>query len=344
MHSDVSHPAPSSTGSSAAQSTVAAGHAAVAAGFHRLTVSAAVTSLIVIAVGGAVRATDSGLACPTWPGCFSGGDFLPPAGLNIWLEHSHRLLAGALAVQIAALTVWVLARYRHVPDLLWPALVSAIAVNAQALLGALVVWNLLQAELVTAHLGLGTLVMALMIYLAIRSRWSLRWPRSEPAAGVARFAAVTLGVTWLQVLIGGHLTGVHGGLAFRADPLLGLFSLGPLSVEPEIVNLLHRAASLVVAGLVMALSARVRRAGVGGWPRRFARLSVWLVVVQIGVGVANLASNLSFLSVIPHLAVASWILASLVMVFLGLLRTRAPHVGHVPASEEERPATITVGA
>lgn len=301
------------------------------AGFRRLSTSAALTSLVVIAVGGATRATDSGLACPTWPGCFTGGDMLPPltgsyvdglgrsvTGLNVWLEHGHRLLAGVLAIQVAVLLIWVLARHRRDRGLLWPIVVAAVMVNVQALLGALVVWNLVQVELVTTHLGLGTATMLLLVYLAARARGPLERPGDPTRRQLWRLGAITTGVLWLQVLVGGHLSGVHGGLAYKSDPMLGVFSLGPITVEPEAVNVVHRVMALLVAGLVMSVAARVRRSDVGGTSLRWARLAVGLTVLQVLLGVANLWSDLSFVSVIPHLAVASWMLAAMAMLLISL--------------------------
>ncbi|MEE8602296.1 COX15/CtaA family protein [Euzebya tangerina] len=310
----------------------------VRAGFRRLAVAAAITSLVVIAVGGATRATDSGLACPTWPGCFTGGDFLPPitgefvdglgrnvTGINIWLEHSHRLVAGLLAVQVAALLVWVLRRYRHVPGLLWPVVVAAVAVNVQALLGALVVWNLVQAELVTLHLGLGTATMVLLIFLAARSHGAvatagLRRPAEPNRARLWRLSVITTAMLWGQILIGGHLSGIHGGLAFKSRPLLGIFTIGPITIEEEAINVVHRYLAYAVAALVMVLAIRIKRSvdAAGGPAQLWARVSAGLVGLQIVLGVTNLYSDLSYVSVIPHLAVASWILAALTMTTIHL--------------------------
>ncbi|MFM7499801.1 MAG: COX15/CtaA family protein, partial [Actinomycetota bacterium] len=54
----------------------------------------------IVLTGGAVRLTQSGLGCPTWPEC-APGSFLPSPHqaedpLNIWIEFINRLLTFVL--------------------------------------------------------------------------------------------------------------------------------------------------------------------------------------------------------------------------------------------------------
>ena len=295
-------------------------------GFSRLAVVTAGISLLLVAIGGAVRATDSGLACPTWPGCFSAGDFLPPAGLSVWLEHTHRLVAGLVGILVAVQAIWAIARYRHRAWIVWPAVTAAVAVVVQAALGALVVLNLLRAELVTAHLGMGMLVVACLLLIAVNA--------TSPASGVPespasrRFARAAVGVTGLtlvQILVGGHVTGIAAGLAFTNNgfPFLGLFSFAPVTSAPQAFNVAHRLLAVALAAAVMALVWLARRSGQQGWLLRLPRIAAWLVVVQIAIGVGNLVTELSFLTVIPHLAVASWIWTALVLTSVLALRNLA---------------------
>lgn len=323
----------------------------------RLTTVAAALTVVLVALGGAVRAFGAGLACPTWPGCFSAGDFLPPAVVTVWLEHTHRLVAGVLGLLLAAALAWVLVRHRRRRDLLGLSLAAAVLVVVQALLGALVVWGGLRAELVTAHLGLGTALLALLLVLATRAR-------HVPAAGarrasgahegaaragvtaagarggsgaaaaraglatgqerLARRAAVVAGLVWVQILVGGHVTGVGSGLAFVDQPALGLAAAGPIASEGAAFNLVHRALAVVSTVAVMWLAAAVRRAGVGGWALRLARLAALLVVAQVVLGVVNLATDLAPQVVVAHLAVASWLWAALVGVVLAVNRVAWP--------------------
>ena len=312
-------------------------------GFPRLASVTAVLALLLVAVGGAVRATDSGLACPTWPGCFSAGDFLPPAGLNVWLEHSHRLIAGVVGILVAIQALWALRRFRHRAWLVWPAVVAAVAVVVQALLGALVVLHLLRAELVTAHLGLGMLVVGCLLLIAVNARSA----PAEGAVGDRRFTRAATAVSFLtlvQILVGGHVTGVGAGLAYTRPgaPLWGALDATPVLTGQQAYNLTHLVLAVLVAAAVMWLIVVARRTGQTGWTLRLPRIAAWLVVLQIAIGVGNLATELSFLTVIPHLAVASWIWAALVVTTVQAYRGLAAIDG--PGIDVPGPRRETVGA
>lgn len=311
---------------SAAPPALAGGPPPRTSGFARLAVVTVGVTLVLIAVGGAVRATDSGLACPTWPGCFSGGDFLPPADLNVWLEHGHRLIAGAVGLLVAAQAVWAIARYRHRAEILWPSVVAATAVVVQALLGAFVVWLQLRAELVTAHLGLAMAVVGCLLFVAVAANR----PRvaASPDLRVARTSLAVAGLTLVQILVGGHVTGLGAGLAFvPGPPWLGIVAFGPVETEGDAVNVAHRLLAVVLVVAVGLLVQSARRAGATGWRRRLPVVAAVLVGLQVLLGVANLANSLSWVSVIPHLAVASWIWAVLVVHTALAYREPAPARG-----------------
>ena len=301
--------------------------------FAKLAVAAAVATYVLIVVGGLVRATDSGLGCPDWPLCF--GDWFPPAELHAWIEHSHRLIAaiavGPLVAAVGLITLF--SRRRRDRPLLLAALGAGVLVILQAWLGGQVVIQQLRAELVTAHLGMALTVLALTIVIADRAAGG---PLPRSAGGLPNgLVAVTALAVFVQMLLGSWVSGTGSGLAFPDFPLMNGSLWPSVAGSGEAVQLAHRALALLVAVLVVWTARRVRRATVAPGPRRLAGLAVILVLVQIGLGAANVWSRLSALFVVPHLAVGAALWATLVLLYLAQRRSPVPEgaaASAVPAS------------
>lgn len=311
------------------------------AGLRRLALATLVATLALIGLGGAVRATDSGLACPDWPFCY--GEVIPMQDdipddshytlWNVWLEHSHRMVAGLVGCAIAAILGWVLVRFRHRPSLLWPAVLALVAVVVQATLGALVVLHLLSPGLVTAHLGMSMVVVACLVTIVAGSSTAHRWVRRGEARGaLARPALACAILVFLQILIGGHVTGLAAGLAFGTDPLR--FNGNVLPPWPdgwaEAVHIAHRGLAILVGVAVIALAVvarrQVRTAGPAAASPCHPRsplvigVLVMLVATQITLGVINLIRLSPPAIVSAHLTVAGLIwAASVTLVTLELL-------------------------
>jgi protoheme IX farnesyltransferase len=286
--------------------------------FAKLAIAAAVATFVLIAVGGLVRATDSGLGCPDWPLCF--GDWVPPAELHAWIEHSHRLVAavavGPLVGAVALITVF--SRRREDRPLLVAAVVAGVLVIVQALLGGQVVLQGLRRELVTAHLAMALTVLALTILIADRAAGG-PIHRRRGAVPVALIAATGLAV-FAQMLLGSWVTGHGAGLAYRDFPTMDGSLLPAIFTGPQLIQVAHRLMALVVAGLVVWTWLAVRGATLDALPRRLAGAAVLLVIVQIALGAANVWSRLSAAFVVPHLAVGAALFASCVWLLLAALR------------------------
>lgn len=278
---------------------------------RRVAFASTVATLLLIAMGGAVRATDSGLACPDWPACH--GAWIPPADLNMWLEHSHRLWAGVVALMIAGLLV-LTARRRRIDRLSFHlAALAAMLVVVQAALGAAVVLLHLRAGLVTSHLGMSLVIVAALIVIAARSRPATAVEASAIDRAFARRAGAVAALVFAQALLGGQATGRGAAYVFNAFPIWLTDDAWTGHVR-EVLHVTHRIGGYLVAGVVIALAIHARRIGVFGWPRRLARLAVALVAIQVGLGVANVLTSASVASAIGHLAVASWLWSTLVII------------------------------
>jgi heme o synthase len=292
--------------------------------FQRLAVATTTATFVLIAVGGLVRATDSGLGCPDWPRCF--GKLTPPPNLHAWIEHSHRLVAAAVIVLVGltAVAAW---RSRRPRTVRWAAIAAVAMVLAQAVLGAIVVWAKLEAESVTLHLATALALVALLEFIAFRSRWpaprrgsgALKSDAPATAPGgqakpsvsppvspsrsrrFVRLAMVGAGLTYAQMLVGSTVTGHNAGLAYPVRVLVPDLDLSAAQLQ-----LAHRALAVVVGITVIGIWLRARRTQrMHPTITRLAGYASGLVVVQIALGLANVANRLSALTVVPHLAVGS---------------------------------------
>ena len=286
--------------------------------FAKLAIAAAIATFVLISVGGLVRATDSGLGCPDWPLCF--GDWIPPADLNAWIEHSHRLIAavfvGPLVGAVGLVTLF--SRRRRDRVLLAAAVVAGVLVIAQSLLGAAVVLEQLRADLVTAHLGMALTVLAATIFIAERAAHGSLPRRARPR--LTRLVGLTAAVLFAQMLVGSWVTGHQAGLAFADFPLMNGAVLPQLSLAVHQVQFAHRALAVLLAILVAVTAWAVWHETTDRWSRRLALLAVVLVGVQIALGGANVVSRLSAFFVVPHLAVGAAMWGILVLLYLGVRR------------------------
>ena len=306
--------------------------------FAKLAVAAAVATFVLIAIGGLVRATDSGLGCPDWPLCF--GNWLPPADLHAWIEHSHRLTAAVFVgplVGVVGLITFFSHRRRDLP-LLAAAVVAGVLVIAQSLLGAAVVLEGLAAELVTAHLGMALIVLAAVIFIAERASHG-PMPAAHAQPGLTRLVGIGAVAIFAQMLLGSWVTGHHAGLAYADFPLMNGAMLPTTFGSQQGVQFAHRAMSVLVAGLVIWSSIMLFRLTDAPHARRLATAMVILIVIQIALGGLNVASRLSALFVVPHLAVGAALWGASVWLLLTTRRLRPAEV-KAPEPESGRFATL----
>ena len=132
-----------------------------------LALASAVGAWVVIVIGGYVTATNSGLACPNVVDC---GPASAPELAAI--ELTHRLAGWAEGFLVLALFVLVFLRYRAWRPVRALSILSLVLVAAQATLGMLTVYVGFEASgwypaLVTAHLGVATVFLAVTIINAV---------------------------------------------------------------------------------------------------------------------------------------------------------------------------------
>ena len=109
-----------------------------ARGLFRYTAFAALVAAVAqVTLGGIVRVTGSGDACPDWPLCY--GKLIPPLEYHIVLEYSHRLSATLVGLIVLAVVILAWRHYRTNRPVLFASISGGLLVIAAALLGGLTV-------------------------------------------------------------------------------------------------------------------------------------------------------------------------------------------------------------
>jgi len=286
-------------------------------GFRRLVLASIITTYLLVIVGAVVRAFGAGLGCPDWPLCHAAP--VPPAGDSLALiEWSHRAVAGLTGLLILAVAGWALLR-SSLPGIVRAGAVLALGVVVlQALLGAGAVLTELAQEVVTAHLATALALLALLVFVWIRT--TVGEQRPAPPGGqrftlLAAFTALTL---FALLLFGAHVRATGSSLVFLDWPLFGGALIPDLGDAAAAAQFTHRAVALLVLGLVLLTAfAAYRLRGERPAAFRLSVAAVALYLVQIVVGGAQIWTLLSPWPVVAHVALGAAIWGLLVALTVG---------------------------
>ena len=237
---------------------------------RELALASVVANVVIVATGGAVRLTSSGLGCPTWPQCTSSS--LTPTKAHSFhgvIEFTNRQLTFVLGL-IAVLTL--LAAYRQRREVLL-ALLAFAGIPAQALLGGITVLTDLNPWTVAAHFLLSMSIIAVTTVLWWRLRGGSR-AGFAPAVVLSRLIALT---TVVVLALGTIVTGSgpHAG-----DVQAG--KLNRMGFDPGGIAQLHADSVMVLVGLTVGLVVLLHAVGAD---RAMRREAWWLLGIELGQGV-----------------------------------------------------------
>ncbi|MFQ5873568.1 MAG: heme A synthase [Dehalococcoidia bacterium] len=281
-----------------------------------LTLAAVLGLFVLIILGGVVRVTESGLGCPDWPFCH--GRIIPPADSATLIEYSHRLLATVTGLMVLAVGAVVWKAYRWDRRLVGIVSLAVVLLLGQVVLGGATVRTELEPGLVMAHLAVAEALLACMI-AAFVIAWRMAGPNSRlnriTGVRARRPVLIPIAVAGLYVLL---LTGSYvqasGATVACGDtwPLCQgeLFRGGELAI----VHMLHRILSIPVGGVILASLVEAWRLSREQPSLRVAALVVGgLFVAQVLVGGVNVWLAFPETTNVLHLAIATAVWASLVM-------------------------------
>jgi cytochrome c oxidase assembly protein subunit 15 len=320
--------------------------------FRKLVLAALGLTFIVVVIGAYVRLHDAGLGCPDWPGCYGHLVGVPTQAHELekaqqsfgqqvdisraWKEMLHRYIAGALGLLVVVITVtaWLRREALQQSPLLPSALV--LLVLLQAALGMWTVTMLLKPVIVTLHLLGGMATLGLLAWLALRQLRMYR-PRVAAASRLRLWAGFGLIIVIAQIALGGWVSTNYAALACTDFPTchgdwlpqmdflhafqfvreLGMTAAGmPLSQEAlTAIHWTHRAGALVTLLFVGSLAISILR--IPGLAAYGGALLV-ILLLQVGLGVANVVLHLPLALAAAHNAGAALLLIAMVVLNFAL--------------------------
>jgi heme a synthase len=315
--------------------------------FSKLTLVATLLALCVVVLGAYVRLSDAGLGCPDWPGCY--GTLTVPQSESAlahaqtaypdspvehgkaWKEMIHRYLAGSLGLLVLAIFVSGWRARKEIKVSPWFPSCLLVLIVFQAALGMWTVTLLLKPAVVTAHLIGGMSTLALLAWITHR-HWGLvsaRYLQSEALRFWVRGALVIL---FAQIFLGGWTSTNYAALACTDFPTCH----GAWFPDMDFANAFHLVRELGQGadGLALPLAAYTaiqwtHRTGALitfiylAWLglyllkqpqlKKTTHIMLGLLVVQIGLGVANLLLHLPLVLAVGHNMVAALLLITVVV-------------------------------
>jgi cytochrome c oxidase assembly protein subunit 15 len=323
--------------------------------FRRLLFFALFLTFDLIMFGTFVRVTDAGLGCPDWPGCY--GKVTPfgaidsiraeaaarPQGpvteFKAWVEMLHRYIAAGLGVLVIAIAVMAtrIAR-RPLTDvksggmpgvaLAWLTLAWIVL---QGVFGAWTVTLKLKPLVVTAHLLGGMVLFGLLLAQAVRVAGH---PRLDPRARrLTGWAALALGVLFVQIALGGWVSTNYATLACRDFPTCQGSWWPPMDFEAGFelwrrlgvtgdggalpfqaltaIHVVHRLFAFVVFAVVGGLAWRMHR--LDGLTRVATGLA-GVLALQLATGLTNIFLDWPLIAAVLHTGGAAALMGLLLMV------------------------------
>lgn len=270
-----------------------------------------VLNVLIIATGGAVRLTGSGLGCSEWPLCTAGSlTPTPETGIHGIIEFANRTISGPVLLAGIIVLILTLRMAPRRKDLTGLAIATISLVVVQALVGAFVVWESLAAMLVGFHYSISVVIVCITAAYLVRMYESVGtriWTASKGFITLTILTAVGV----IVIVYTGVMTtaaGPHSGDENVIRDGFDATFLSHLHAWPGYITL-----ALLLILLVWGTKQQLHslRATIG---------LLILMVIQIVVGVYQARNGLPPFSVGVHMVLASLTAAMTTVMVMRLKR------------------------
>ncbi len=216
-------------------------------------------------------------------------------------EWLHRFWGRLIGIVFILPLIWFWVK-KHLSPEIKPYLVGLLLLGAsQGLMG----WFMVQSGLMerpsvshfrlAAHLGLAFVIFAYLVWLGFKTLPDWRFQKPGDKSFYAAASLLVLTIVW-----GAFVAGLDAGLVYNTYPLMGDRFLPPETLtlqgfvnDPVWVQFTHRWIAVIAAAALLAYS--------------FKRKEIWLaasVLVQVGLGIATLLSQVAIPLAALHQATA----------------------------------------
>ncbi len=287
-------------------------------GISYLLTSLMLGTFILIALGGAVRAMNAGLACPDWPLCF--GKLIPEFQIQVYFEWTHRVFAGVISILFVILGCNLLKGSRifqensfspqRILAIKWTFLLALCVLVAQIVLGGLTVLKLLHFGVVTTHLVFGLVFLGLLFWVKLLIQDSSGVDKIKVPRQIFHLFIFSLIVVLGQIILGGLVSSNYAGLACADFPFCN-GELIPTLKGNVGLQVLHRLGAYLTVITLSSVYLVVSRHKNEEWVSKklfnVTGMLVVLVFLQIVVGVMNVLLQIPPVITVMHLALATLI-------------------------------------
>ena len=275
-----------------------------------------VVSFIQIALGGFVRASESGLGCPDWPLCH--GKIIPPFEFHTLIEYSHRLNGSLLGILVAVLLILCIMRYRRDKQLMLANYAAFILVVSAGILGGITVITELAWWIRLIHLGIAQFLAACLMYITYKFAFdnlSNDYSYLNPIRAWKWKKILCVSLVFLLIVSGSYMVGIGASSSCSSWPLCkGLSIPDGMSYQ---IHMGHRYISVVTLAFVGYISIELMIHAKGNkLIKRVTHSALGLLGIQIILGAVTVWSGFSSHMKVTHLSVATLVWLSVILMSL----------------------------
>ncbi|MEU8823940.1 COX15/CtaA family protein [Streptomyces sp. NPDC048636] len=262
---------------------------------ERAALAAVVMAVVIVITGGAVRLTQSGLGCDTWPKCTS--DSLTPtaeAGINAFIEFGNRMLTYVLCAVVGLLIIAARARTPVRTSLTRLGWIQFWLIMGNAVVGGVTVLTGLNPYIVSSHFLLATALLTVAVVTWQRAREGDGAPRQLVVRPVRQLTWLLVGATAALIVIGTAVSGAgpHAGDARKVHRI---------PVDWQEITQLHVDFVYIVLGLTAALWFTLRAVKAPAAPRRGVLELLVVLLLQGVIGYVQYFTHLPEIVVGTHM-------------------------------------------